>query len=198
MTRLNDVVSAPSTLMPPGQVVERGRGCWNCIHWDPDKGKAHWNVRRQGLLTLAVQHRHLGDEKKAKGLAMMVDKTDAAVARDSFGLCGKGWMPDDCKDPQPLVHYQNLCHNWSGRDGSSLATQGHPIDLLPEELREEFHPKVDPKLVAKAKAAGPSVQLEQPREVLQINRVTAAVMGEPAQEPVAPSPILILPPDLEK
>lgn len=140
------------TYMPAGPTIERGRGCWNCLHWDADKGKAHWNQRRQGLLALALQHKQEGRQDKAKGLALMIDKVDASVGRSTFGLCSKGHTTPDCADPVPLIHYQHLCHMWDGADGSSLATQGHKIDLLPEELREEFLPKVDPKRLAAAKA----------------------------------------------
>lgn len=155
------VPAGQSTFMPAGPTIERGRGCWNCLHWDPDKGKQHWNDRRKGLLMLALQHKQEGRPEKAKGLAMMVDKTDESVRRGTFGLCSKGHTVPGCNDPVPLIHYQELCHMWDGKDGSSLATSGHKIDLLPEELREEFHPKVDPKLVAKAKADAEAEKVAQ-------------------------------------
>ena len=31
-----------------------------------------------------------------------------------------------------------LCDHWTGVEGSSLATAGHKLDKLPEELREEL------------------------------------------------------------
>lgn len=153
MPKLDDFVPQDQQLiMPPGPVIDRGRGCWNCIHWDVDAAKARWNQQRELLLTQALQHKIEGREDKAKGLAMMVNVTDEGVGRDGFGLCNKGWnfQSTPPPDPKPLIHYQNLCHKWDGRTGSSLATEGKPIDLLPHELNEEFQPKPDPILVKKA------------------------------------------------
>lgn len=172
-TKLNDfvdlnapIVGVPDRFVPLATTIDRGRGCWNCINWDVEKAKKHWENRRQGLLTVAMEHDHkskearlagkrdLADahEKKAKGVAMMVDSVDQAVVAGKFGLCAKGWAPPDCVDPVPLIDHTTLCNKWSGRDGASLATAGKPLDKLPDELRDDLMPKPDPALVAKAKA----------------------------------------------
>lgn len=153
MPKLDEFVPHDQTLiLPPGPVIDRGRGCWSCIHWDVDAAKARWNGQRQLLLASALRHKIEGREDKANGLAKMVDVTDMGVSRDGYGLCKKGWnfKGEAPPDPQPLIHYQNLCHKWDGRTGSSLATEGKPIDLLPHELNEEFQPRPDPILVKKA------------------------------------------------
>jgi hypothetical protein len=192
MTKLTDfvnldapIVGIPDRVIPLATTVDRGRGCWNCIHWDVDKGKKHWENRRQGLLATALQHEQLAGaarvehkklladahEKRAKGLGMMVDSVDQAVIAGKFGLCAKGWAPPDCKDPVPLIEHSNLCPNWSGRDGASLATAGKPLDLLPDELRELHHPKPDPALIAKAKA-----EAEEAKR-LEAQRIHLPVLG---------------------
>jgi hypothetical protein len=172
-TKLNDfvdlnapIVGMPDRVIPMVTRVEVGRSCANCLHWDPEKGKKHWEFRRQGTLAVALEHEHKAKtallagkrdlaeahEKKAKGVGMMVDSIDQAVMAGKFGLCAKGWAPPDCKDDVPLIDHTTLCHKWSGRDGSSLATAGFPLDKLPDELRDELMPKPDPVRLAKAKA----------------------------------------------
>lgn len=169
-TKLNDfvdlnapIVGMPDRFIPLATTIDRGRGCWNCINWQVEAGKKHWENRRQGLLAIAMDHDAKAKEaknpdvrefheKKAKGVGVMVDSIDQAVVAGKFGLCAKGWAPPDCKDPVPLIDHATLCNKWSGRDGSSLATSGKPLDKLPDELRDELQPKPDPVLVAKAQA----------------------------------------------
>ena len=52
----------------------------------------------------------------------------AAVARGKIGICLKGSTEGD------FVVNAYLCGKWDGVDGSSLATAGHKLDKLPEEL----------------------------------------------------------------
>lgn len=196
-TKLNDfvdlnapLVGMPDRFVPLATTIDRGRGCWNCLSWDPEKGKKHWENRRQGTLALAMEHDHkskearlagkrdLADahEKRAKGIAMMVDSVDQAVIAGKFGLCAKGWAPPDCVDDVPLIDHSTLCDKWSGRDGSSLATAGKPLDKLPDELRDELMPKPDPALLAKAKAEAEMTERDRhEREVAQ--RIHLPVYG---------------------
>ena len=178
MTKLSEFVDPnQSLLMPAGPVVERGRGCWNCLYWDVDAAKARWNEKRLGHLSMALQYKQTATsltgkmaeamKSKSVGLAMMVERVDEGMRGSTFGLCKKGSFeqPDD---PQPLIQYQNLCRKWNGRDGSSLATSGHPIDLLPEELNELHQPKPDPKIIAAAKAEAEETAA---REAIKLKRV---------------------------
>ena len=54
------------------------------------------------------------------------------VAKDAIGMCLVGGAEGD------FVDCRYLCDKWSGRDGSSLATSGKPLDKLPEELKEDM------------------------------------------------------------
>jgi len=51
-----------------------------------------------------------------------------AVAAGTIGMCMKG-VPDS-----DFVVNSYLCGSWDGVDGSSVATAGHKLDKLPEEL----------------------------------------------------------------
>lgn len=190
----------PGTIfMAPGPVIERGRGCWNCLHWDPDAAKAAWNAERQQLLTIAVRHKLEGNEKRANLIGMEVDTMDKLVMSNATGLCGKGYRgdnPENCKGDKPQIHYQNLCHQWDGRDGASDATRGHKIDLLPAELDEEFQPKPDPKLVAAARAEFAAQRAAAAGEAARQDTSSAIITLD--SPPVVEAPSLILPPDLER
>jgi hypothetical protein len=180
--------------MAPGPVIERGRGCWNCLHWDPDGAKAAWNQERQGLLTKAVLHKQQGDEKRANVIATLVDTMDRLVASNATGLCGKGYRgdnPEKCIGDKPQIHYQNLCHMWDGRDGAKMATEGHKVDLLPAELNEEFQPKPDPKKVEAAKAEYAAQRAAAAAEATK--KIESAAIITLDTPPANDGPSLILP-----
>lgn len=53
---------------------------------------------------------------------------DQLFATNAAGICLVGGLPSD------FVHNQCLCEKWNGRDGSSVATSGRPLDKLADEL----------------------------------------------------------------
>ena len=55
---------------------------------------------------------------------------DRRVAAGQIGMCRKGHAPGD------FVEAKYLCDHWNGAQGHSVATQGHALDKIPEELRE--------------------------------------------------------------
>jgi hypothetical protein len=139
MTRNNGKV-----ILPAERTVERGRGCWNCKHYENgEMSQNRWAERRQqdtahlieqGVLPLI----RLGDQEnvvetdEANARFEMMDKL---IRAGTAGLCMKSKVPTD------FVHCQYLCDGWNGRDGSSLATAGKPLDKLPGELREMVEEK---------------------------------------------------------
>jgi hypothetical protein len=60
----------------------------------------------------------------------MVNLVDHSLAKGEIGMCLKGKAETD------FVFAAYLCDAWVGKQGSSLATSGHKIDALPEELTE--------------------------------------------------------------
>lgn len=135
------------------RVVERGRGCWNCIHYDcGDAAKEYYRIRigaeKRALALRAIER---GDIGAASGGPLtigaftrqsalerpgrhVVDARfalwDAKIASGEIGLCMNDGTDTD------FVHRMCLCVKWSGRQGSSLATEGKKLDLLPDELRD--------------------------------------------------------------
>lgn len=55
---------------------------------------------------------------------------DGLIANGEAGLCLIGKAETD------FVHAAFLCSSWNGRQGSSAATDGYPLDPLPDELRD--------------------------------------------------------------
>jgi len=57
---------------------------------------------------------------------------DVAVNAGAIGICLKGATKGD------FVDCRYLCAQWVGVEGASVATEGQPLDKLPEELRAEM------------------------------------------------------------
>jgi hypothetical protein len=109
----------------------------NCASWNNDHvARQHWGACRQRDLALMAQrallHRDGEAAEEIVQARRMLDMADHAVARGEFGLCLKDRAGAD------MVHNAYLCDSWSGRAGSSLAIEGHEVDLLPEELAERL------------------------------------------------------------
>lgn len=62
---------------------------------------------------------------------------DRLVQAGALGMCLVGVPLDAQGQGADFVHYQYLCNRWTGREGASVATEGHPIDKLPEELKDD-------------------------------------------------------------
>lgn len=60
-----------------------------------------------------------------------------ASSRGEIGICMKGGSESD------FVHHAYLCGKWTGREGHSLATEGHATDKLPEELVDDLESKAE-------------------------------------------------------
>jgi hypothetical protein len=150
-------------VVPVDRIVERGRGCWNCTGFDLDGEvtMAAWNDDKAAhlaeLLSIARGQPHperfvkwldrlaanpagihveLTDAphvERAKRLVKMVDRMDHAVAQGAFRVCLRGGGADR---GGKYLSVKYLCDKWCGRTGSSVATSGKPLDLLPDELRD--------------------------------------------------------------
>lgn len=55
---------------------------------------------------------------------------DNLVASGEAGICMIGKADSD------FVHAGFLCSSWTGKQGASMATSGHPLDPLPDEMRD--------------------------------------------------------------
>lgn len=83
------------------------------------------------------------DHPQVVQIRRMVDLVDRSVAKGEIGICLRGKAEAD------FAFAAYLCDGWTGRVGSSLATAGHAIDLLPEELHErDRDPAVSPREIA--------------------------------------------------
>ena len=173
--------SGEKTFHAPERRVERGRGCWNCTHFNNGElARQHYRERvgqeRTALIANAMPalNRVGRDDGSAQAVATEAAKLMAAgmdsaaaieaaigkvyndadrvsvaiaearrqdarfqifnnmMARGAIGICMVGGAKGD------FVDCRYLCDKWSGREGSSLATSGKPLDKLPEELRSEL------------------------------------------------------------
>jgi hypothetical protein len=141
--------------------VERGRGCWNCIHWDNGDGaKMSYKLRTDrrgpsrigdvGNLSGAEFSNQLGQlmrqgYSQQQGIEILIRQKNIAAPRASvfdkmidegaIGLCRGGGV-DKLDQKVDFVEYGHLCHKWTGRDGHSVATAGKTLDKLPDELAE--------------------------------------------------------------
>lgn len=156
--------------------VERGRGCWNCRHYNTDEmTRNHYYMktaqdrrhrailRRDGaddavsIVKIArtagalCQQGFTGEQAIEMAIAAQGDVSpataetvrmaqqddtnmrvfDNAVNQGLIGLCMKGGVDTD------FVTHAYLCPKWTGIDGASVATEGHTLDKLPEELKDE-------------------------------------------------------------
>lgn len=147
----DDIVSIPF----PGRVIERGRGCWNCIHWDNGpRVRAHYqnlravevavaHVRLDTGITpeeaLLAHQRDLDEETVARAAMARERARDNAINRlvesGRIGVCTAG------KSEGNFVEFGYLCDHWTGKQGSSVATSGTALDLLPEELKDKLGDK---------------------------------------------------------
>lgn len=147
------------------RIVERGRGCWNCKHWNNGaSAQLNYQLRpdtRPGITRMGVAdvndaqfHREVGQVKqlgfsedeavkavmaKRQMQANVPTIFDAWMKQGTIGLCPEGVTPDGTS--VDFTHAQYLCHKWSGVEGASLATSGHALDKLPDELKDMYEPK---------------------------------------------------------
>ena len=126
-------------IVPSDRIVDRGRGCWNCKHYENGElSRKRWVERRQQDVAYLIEKGamplvRLGDqenENAASGGDARFEMIDRLVRAGTAGLCMKSKVATD------FVHCQYLCDGWNGVDGSSLATSGRPLDKLPDEMRE--------------------------------------------------------------
>lgn len=153
-------------ITPKDRIIERARGCWSCTGYDLEGTMSidKWNQDRERNLASAmetaleqpdairivsamqiwaaapqsikVEETDAPAIRRIKTILRMVDKMDHAVASGSFRLCFRSPAPTD----RALADFHStkyLCSGWTGRDGHSVATDGAPLDKLPDELREE-------------------------------------------------------------
>jgi hypothetical protein len=138
-------MSGPRNDEEPGRInldfkdrtFERRRGCWSCIHWNNgDLSIGKWSVDRQNnlaeALRLSLESPQGEDANPVKNIRRMVDLLDHSIAKGDFGVCLPGFAETD------FAHNAYLCDQWTGRVGSSVATEGAPLDLLPEELKDKL------------------------------------------------------------
>ncbi len=129
-------------IMPVGDgAITRNRGCWNCKHWEnQDKAIQFWQSRRRIDLDYALAISKVDPLKEEApqvvSIRRMVDLVDNSIAQGVFGLCLSG------KGLSDFTHNAYLCDGWSGKEGSSVATSGTKVDLLPEELKERQEEKL--------------------------------------------------------
>jgi hypothetical protein len=124
-------------ITPQDRVIERGRGCWNCKSFENGAlSRQHWATCRASEEQAIIAR---GGDLVLPRLAVMEDPVvketnarfewmDNLIKMGRAGMCMKG------KAPGTFVHHKYLCDGWSGKDGASMATSGHAIDKLPEEL----------------------------------------------------------------
>lgn len=125
-------------LLPPERTVERGRGCWNCKHYENQElSRKRWEERKQQDIAALIEKGALplirmGDQENAtqQEVDARFEMMDRLVRAGTAGLCMKSKVATD------FVHCQYLCDGWNGVDGSSVATAGKPLDKLPDELRD--------------------------------------------------------------
>lgn len=106
---------------------------------------SQWNIHRQARITDYLKTAPVGRladmEDPNWSPAEMKDarlqdlhKMDHAIAKGFIGICMKGARPKADGGPEgTFVHAEFLCDRWTGREGHSLATQGHE-DKLNDEL----------------------------------------------------------------
>ena len=98
----------------------------------------------RGLTLDEAVHRLL-KKKDMSPRDQMRQKLTVDIANGVFGLCDRG--VDNEGRPVEYVQRSYLCHRWDGIDGASLATEGHPLDKLGDELTDiaDSRARKDPK-----------------------------------------------------
>lgn len=147
------------------RTIERSRGCWSCIGfdngdgcktdyrnrpdvalrkmrvsaWDMNSVDFHREVGRlkaQGLTQDQAVHHVMQQKQQEIIVSNQLSLFDRQVENGEIGRCRIGGV-DTRDNPVDFIHMKYLCHKWSGRDGSSVATSGRPLDKLPDELRDD-------------------------------------------------------------
>ena len=80
----------------------------------------------------------MADERYA-----IIAMTDADIASGKIGTCrgaGEDGNGNSLRGFRVFSGYH--CHNWSGREGWSIAHEGRPLDPLPGELVERAEDRV--------------------------------------------------------
>jgi len=143
--RLNQV------LVPKDRVIGRGRGCWNCKHWDQAAAKPLWTEKRQNDLATALELSLTSpqgeDDTRVVNIRHMVNSLDHLVATKHVGVCRGNGRTANGEPVGDFTLHALLCDRWSGASGASMATSGTKLDKLPEELREDFNGKLPEGLV---------------------------------------------------
>jgi hypothetical protein len=144
--------------LPKERVVERGRGCWNCTGFENGLlARQQWRAvhRPARERQLQARKRELVERRQAELIRSPLAPTsdldqafnqlatqvgllkdvDRAVTAGALGMCMVGGTACD------FVTATFLCEKWTGRQGSSVATQGHPVDALPQELKDKLGDK---------------------------------------------------------
>jgi hypothetical protein len=89
----------------------------------------------QRIATADVQ-RELGQiVTQARREDARFQKFDQMMATGQIGICVTGHSPGD------FIDCRYLCDHWDAAQGASVATEGQPLDKLPEEVREDIDSK---------------------------------------------------------
>lgn len=130
----------------PERTFERGRGCWNCISYENGElSRQNWGTHKLRLnhsLSVSAPLTRLGDMENPQpsgtdARRQQIDQMDKAVKLGVVGMCMKGARPASLGGPEgDFVEHRFLCDRWDGRQGSSLATSGKPLDKLNDELAD--------------------------------------------------------------
>ena len=163
MASVSTMADSPERMVTfKDRTFERGRGCWNCLHWDNgENAKTNYRLRTDrtpllgrigdlGDVSSPDLSRELGNLVRAgytpqEGVEILIRERKMAAPRaaifdrmadqGAIGLCRGGGV-DKNDNPVDFVAFGYLCHKWNGRDGHSVATAGKPLDKLPDELAE--------------------------------------------------------------
>ena len=146
--------SLSQVLVPKERVISTGRGCYNCKHWDQAEAKKLWPIRRQNDLTTAAEMltrlpyepKTMDDAEKLgqPGITFfqtrsMIDGLDHLVASGHAGVCRGNGRTANGEPVGDFTVHALYCQVWSGVSGASLATAGHKVDVLPEELADKLN-----------------------------------------------------------
>jgi len=146
------------TFHAPERTFERGRACHNCVSFENgNMAKQHWLVHRAARMAEYLSTPAVGrvgeptpppppsslltdvqpDPRQYPHDPRMrqLHDIDRLVNAGCVGICLKGCRPKSLGGPEgDFITYSFLCDRWTGRDGHSVATAGHPLDKLNEEL----------------------------------------------------------------
>lgn len=123
------------------RTVERGRGCWNCREFttgDSVLEKFLNNMTRE--VTGAVG----SGKRPAPATMSLLRQCETGIKQGRMGVCKKNDTRElsvgekENGKPGTFISDGFLCSSWSGADGHSLATSGHALDKLPDELKDRL------------------------------------------------------------